>query len=242
MGVGTVINVVAIIMGAALGKVLGDRVPVRTKTLTTETLGAITLIGAANALLALWGDDLTASVPSGAPVLIILISLLIGGFLGSAIDLEARLEVLGERLRLRMSRVGDSGFVTGFVTASLIFVIGPLAILGSISDGMGNGIDQLVLKSTLDLFAAMAFASSYGWGVAFSAIPVAIYQGLWTVSGFFLGQILNELQIAAMTATGGILLFGIALKLLQIKNIAIGNLLPALAVAPILAAVAARFN
>jgi uncharacterized membrane protein YqgA involved in biofilm formation len=100
---------------------------------------------------------------------------------------------------------------------------------------MGTGIDQLILKSTLDFFAAMAFATSLGWGVAVSAIPVGIYQGVWTVIGFGLGEVLDGYQVDAMTIVGGIMLICIALKLLNIKNVAVGNLLPALAIAPILA-------
>jgi uncharacterized protein len=131
----------------------------------------------------------------------------------------------------------ESSFVEGFVAASLLFAIGPLAILGSISDGMGTGIDQLVLKSTLDFFAAMAFATSLGWGVAASAIPVAVYQGVWTVIGLGLGQVLDGYQIDAMTIVGGIMLLCIALRLLNIKHVAVGNLLPALAIAPVFALV-----
>jgi uncharacterized membrane protein YqgA involved in biofilm formation len=145
------------------------------------------------------------------------------------------LEAWGERLKRRFDRNSNSPFVEGFVTASLIFVIGPLAILGSISDGMSLGIDQLSLKSTLDFFAAIAFAAAMGWGVALSALPVGIYQGAWTAIGFGLGSILTDYQISAMTATGGILLLGISLKLLNIKQLAIGDLLPALALAPLLA-------
>ena len=128
---------------------------------------------------------------------------------------------------------GSSPFVDGFVSASLLFVIGPLAILGSISDGMGTGIDQLSLKSILDFFAAIAFAASLGWGVAASSIPVGIYQGAWTVVGFLLGNVLAQYQIDAMTIVGGLLLLSIGLRLLKIKEVAVGNLLPALAVAPI---------
>jgi uncharacterized membrane protein YqgA involved in biofilm formation len=139
------------------------------------------------------------------------------------------------RLKRRFDAQGESPFVEGFVTASLIFAIGPLAILGSISDGMSTGIDQLVLKSTLDFFASIAFAAALGWGVAVSALPVGVYQFAWTGIGFALGSVLSDYQVSAMTATGGILLLGIAFKLLNIKQIAIGNLLPALAVAPLLA-------
>ena len=130
----------------------------------------------------------------------------------------------------------SSDLVEGFLNSSLLFAIGPLAILGSISDGMGNGIDQLTLKSILDGFASMAFASSLGWGVAASAISVGIYQGLWTVSGLFLGNIMKDYQVDAMTITGGILLLGIGFRLLKIKDIPVGNLLPALFLAPLIAA------
>jgi uncharacterized membrane protein YqgA involved in biofilm formation len=112
-------------------------------------------------------------------------------------------------------------------------VIGPLAILGSISDGMGTGIDQLSLKAILDFFAAIAFAASLGWGVAVSAIPVGIYQGIWTLIGLLLGSVLAQYQIDAMTIVGGLMLLSIGLRLLRIKEVAVGNLLPALAVAPI---------
>jgi uncharacterized membrane protein YqgA involved in biofilm formation len=114
-----------------------------------------------------------------------------------------------------------------------LFVIGPLAILGSISDGMGTGIDQLTLKAILDFFAAIAFAASLGWGVAVSAIPVGIYQGIWTLIGLLLGSVLAQYQIDAMTIVGGLMLLSIGLRLLRIKEVAVGNLLPALAVAPI---------
>ena len=117
----------------------------------------------------------------------------------------------------------------------MLFAIGPLAILGSISDGMSNGIDQLLLKSTLDFFAAMAFATSLGWGVAVSAIPVGLYQGAWTLIGLGLGKILSGYQIDAMTIVGGVMLICIALRLLKIRSVAVGNLLPALVIAPLLA-------
>jgi uncharacterized membrane protein YqgA involved in biofilm formation len=168
-------------------------------------------------------------------LLVVLGSLLIGGLIGSALKLEDRLDTLGETLRIKFKASSDSPFVEGFVAASLLFAIGPLAILGSISDGMGTGIDQLILKSTLDFFAAMAFATSLGWGVAVSAIPVGIYQGVWTVIGFGLGEILAGYQVDAMTIVGGLMLVCISFRLLNIKNVAVGNLLPALAVAPLLA-------
>ncbi len=232
-GIGTVINIVAIILGSGLGILLGGKMSARTRTLLTDVLGITVILAATGALINLWSKRFIVSVPSGWTLLSILAALLIGGLIGSAMKIEDRLDRFGERLRLRFRASSESHFVEGFVSASLIFVIGPLAILGSISDGMSTGIDQLVLKSTLDFFTAMAFAASLGWGVAVSALPVGIYQGFWTLIGVGLGNILSGYQIDAMTATGGVLLAAIGLKLLKIKEIAVGNLLPALAVAPL---------
>jgi uncharacterized membrane protein YqgA involved in biofilm formation len=163
--------------------------------------------------------------------------MLLGGLIGSALSLENRLDSFGENLRKKFGASQESSFVEGFVSASLLFVIGPLAILGSVSDGASQGIDQLILKSSLDFFAAMAFASSLGWGVAASAIPVAIYQGAWTLIGLGLGSVLSQYQIDAMTICGGLMLVGIALRLLDIKKIPVANLLPALVIAPVLATI-----
>ena len=234
-GVGTIINVLAIISGASLGVLVGNRMNVRTRTLLTDVLGLVTLLGAASALIPLWSDRYVDGLPKGWTLLVVLGSLLLGGLIGSALKLENRLDSLGDRLRIKFKASGESSFVQGFVTSSLLFAIGPLAILGSISDGMGSGIDQLILKSTLDFFAAMAFATTLGWGVAASAIPVGVYQGIWTVIGLGLGAVLTGYQIDAMTVVGGLMLLCIALKLLDIKNIAVGNLLHALAIAPALA-------
>ena len=234
-GIGTLINVVAIIVGAVLGIFVGHRLSSKTRTLLTDVLGLATLLGAASALIPLWSSRYIDSLPTGWPLLVVLGSLIFGGLIGSALSLEDRLDHLGESLRMKFKASKESSFVEGFVTASLLFAIGPLAILGSISDGMSNGIDQLLLKSTLDFFAAMAFASSLGWGVAVAAIPVALYQGFWTVTGLGLGEILAGYQVDAMTIVGGVLLIGIGLRLLNIKHVAVGNLLPALAIAPLLA-------
>ena len=234
-GIGTLINVIAIIGGASLGIFIGHRLHSRTRTLLTDVLGLATLLGAASALIPLWSSRYVDSLPAGWPLLVVLGSLIFGGLIGSALRLEDRLDHLGENLRKKFKASKESPFVEGFVTASLLFAIGPLAILGSISDGMSNGIDQLLLKSTLDFFAAMAFASSLGWGVAVAAIPVALYQGFWTVIGLALGEILDGYQVDAMTIVGGVLLIGIGLRLLNIKHVAVGNLLPALAIAPLLA-------
>jgi len=234
-GVGTVINTVTIISGASLGVLVGNRMNTRTRTLLTDVLGLVTLLGAGSALIPLWSSRYIDALPQGWSLLIVLGSLLVGGLIGSALKLEDRLDSLGESLRLKFRASAESPFVEGFVAASLLFAIGPLAILGSISDGMGNGIDQLILKSTLDFFAAMAFATSLGWGVAVSALPVGIYQACWTIIGLGLGQILDGYQVDAMTVVGGVMLICISFRLLNIKNVAVGNLLPSLFIAPIFA-------
>jgi uncharacterized membrane protein YqgA involved in biofilm formation len=241
-GIGTLINVATIIGGASIGVLIGSKVNEKLRDLTTDILGLVTLLAAASALTPLWSSEYVDALPKGWALLVILGSLLIGALIGSALHLEEKLEVLGEDLRKRFKASKESPFIEGFVSSSLLFAIGPLAILGSISDGMGTGIDQLVLKSILDFFAAMAFATSLGWGVAASAIPVGIYQGSWTLVGIGLGSILSGYQIAAMTICGGLMLLCIALRLLKIKEVAVANLLPALAIAPLFALLVHQFN
>lgn len=234
VGAGTAINVIAVLVGAFVGIAVGRFVSVKLRELITDGLGLVTMLGAIASGVAVASAAFTSAIPNGATSMVVLASILIGGILGHLLRLEDRLEAFGEILKRRFGASGDNRFVEGFVNASLIFVIGPLAIMGAISDGLGTGIDQLLLKSGLDLFAAIAFASSLGIGVAASAIPVGIYQGAWTLVGVGLGNILSEAQVDAMTATGALLLGAIALRLLRIREIAVGSLLPALFVAPII--------
>lgn len=242
IGLGTAINLVAIIVGSAIGILAGSRIKSGSQRSITDVLGLITILGAVSALIPLWSRDFISALPQGAPLLVVLLTMLLGGLIGTALSLESRLDSFGETLRRKFKASEESPFVEGFVTASLLFLIGPLAILGSISDGMSQGIDQLLLKSSLDFFAAMAFASTLGWGVAASIIPLGIYQGSWTVIGWLAGNILEQYQIDAMTICGGLMLIGIGLRLLDIKRIAVGNLLPALFLAPIIATIAHSFN
>ncbi len=242
VGFGTAVNIATIIGGAALGVLIGSRMLLRTRTLITEVLGLITILGAVSALAPMWGSRYINALPKGWTLLAILGSLLIGGLIGSALNLESKLDSIGESLRKRFGAHEESTFVEGFVSAALLFAIGPLAILGSISDGMSTGVDQLLLKSSLDFFAAMAFAASLGWGVAAAAIPVGIYQGAWTLIGLGLGNVLSGYQIDAMTITGGLMLVCIGLRLLKIKDIAVGNLLPALFIAPLFVALLNSFQ
>ncbi len=145
--------------------------------------------------------------------------------------------VTGDRVagdRVARDGSGRLRFVEGFVTSSLVFCVGPLTVLGSLSDGLGNGAQQLVLKSVLDGFASIAFAASFGIGVMASALVVLVVQGSLTVLGAVLGSFVPEAHLLALTATGGLLLAGVGLRLLQVKPVPVGDLLPALLVAPFL--------
>ena len=234
-GFGTTLNIAAIIIGSVVGILIGKKLSEKFRRLITDVLGCVTAISAADALSSYWDVSLTQALPQGGAILVVVFSLLIGAAIGSWLKIEESLEVFGEKLKSKFDKKEESNFVEGFVSASLVFAIGPLAILGSISDGMGTGIDQLVLKSTLDGFTSIAFAASLGWGVTLSSLPVGIYQFIWTGIGISLGAILADYQIAAMTAVGGVLLIGISLRLLRIKDVAVANLLPAIALAPLIA-------
>lgn len=245
-GTGTLLNVVTVLVGASLGVALGSRLPARTRDSVTAGLGLVTLLVAGLSAAAVGDPVLAAAVGSSAVVLVVLGSVLLGGIAGSLLRLEARLEGSGAALQALLARGrpgGDRGrFVEGYVTASLVFCVGPLTVLGSLSDGLGRGIEQLALKSTLDGFAALAFASSLGWGVAASAVSVAVVQGTLTLAGVLLGDLLPEAQVAALTATGGLLLVGVALRLLRVAAVPVGDLLPALAVAPVLVTAVAAWR
>ena len=250
-GIGTLVNVLAVLLGTVIGVLVGHRLPQRTRDVVTDGLGLVTLLIAAFAAIAVADAQLIDAVGSSAPMLIVLGSLLLGGIAGSLLGIEDRLERFGgwlqRRLRRRLAGEGASGadrqrFIEGFVTASLVFCVGPLTVLGSISDGIGNGADQLFLKSALDGFAAIAFAASLGWGVGASALAVIAVQGSLTVLGAVLGDVLPDAHIAALTATGGLMLVGVALRLLRIRQVPVGDLLPGLVVAPLLTALVIAFR
>jgi uncharacterized membrane protein YqgA involved in biofilm formation len=247
-GLGTVINVATIVVGSLLGMTVGHRLPEATRSVVTDCLGLTTLLVAGLSAVKVTDPSLSSALGSGVPVLIVLGSLLIGGVIGSLMRIEGRLEDLAGVIQARLARrrrlvgAAESGqdrqarerFIEGWLSASLLFCVGPLTILGSLSDGLGKGIDQLTLKSVLDGFAAVAFATSFGVGVLASALSVAVVQGLLTLLGVVLGSMLPHAHIAALTATGGLLLVGIAFRLLRIREIPVGDLLPALIVAPLL--------
>lgn len=238
VGIGTVTNVATVVIGSGLGLLIGHRLGLRIRTTVTSALGLVTLLIAAQSAMAVSDDEFTTAVGDSAPLLIVLGALVIGGIIGSALRLESRLESFGGWLQGRLTR-SDGGqnrdrFIEGFVISSLVFCVGPLTILGSINEGLGNGADQLLLKATLDGFAALAFAASFGIGVMASAVSVGVIQGSLTLLGALLGSFMPDAHLAALTATGGLILIGVALRLLDLKIFAVADLLPALILAPLL--------
>ena len=247
-GLGTVINVATVIIGSLMGMAVGHRLPDRTRSVVTDCLGLTTLLMAGLSAAKVTDASLESAVGSGVPVLIVLGSLLIGGITGSLMRIEGHLEELAGVVQARLARrprlVGtqEAGqgrearerFIEGLLSASLLFCVGPLTILGSLSAGPGQGIHHTTLKSVLDGFASLAFLSSVGIGVLPSALSLRPARGRLTVLGVVLGSMLPEAHIAALTATGGLMLVGISFRLLRIREIPVGDLLPALIVAPLL--------
>jgi uncharacterized protein len=239
-GAGTLLNMATILVGSGLGVALRGRLPERTRSTVTDALGLVTLVIGGLNVAALGDERFRAAVTDSGTLLVVLGALLVGGIGGSLLSLEARLEATGAWLQRRLAGEGSgearARFVEGYVSASLVFVVGPLAVLGSLSDGLGRGIDELALKSTLDGFASLAFAASLGWGVAAAALSVGVVQGLLTLLGYLLGGLLPLALVASITATGGVLLLGVGLRLLAVKAVPVGDMLPALVVAPLLTA------
>lgn len=239
IGLGTVANVVTVAVGALVGLLFGSRIPDRTKDLITATLGLITLTLGLQSAFSMNSDALAGVVGKGG-LLVVIAALLFGGILGSWLRIEDRLESAADVIRARFARNGDAAqFVDAIVTPTLLFCVGPLTVLGSLSDGLGRGADQLLVKAVLDGFAAIAFASTLGVGVLFSAVLVGLLQGGLTLLGFLLGDFLPLAHIDALTATGGVILMALSLRLLKVKSIPVGDMLPALLVAPVIVQVAA---
>lgn len=225
---GTIINVVTVVIGGVLGAVLGGRLPERVRETVIHGLGLLVLvIGLQMAL-------------TTRNLLIVLASILVGGILGEVLDIQTRLDRVGQYLEERFARGGEAGlFTRGFVTATLVFCVGPLAILGAIQDGLLGDFNLLAIKSVLDGFAGLAFASTLGIGVAFAALPVLVYQGGISLLAMFVGTGLGAISrdtpwVVEMSATGGVLIMGISMVLLDLKRVRIANLLPAVLIAPLL--------
>jgi uncharacterized membrane protein YqgA involved in biofilm formation len=251
---GTLVNVAAVVAGGVAGSLLGGRVPDRVRTTLTDVLGVfVVVLGIADAL-GTFGDELAGALGRAA-VLVVLGSLLVGGLLGELLAIEDRLERLGAWLRERTARrpSGAGGaahgpgegqeedrararFIEGFVVTSLVITVGPLAVLGALQDGLLGDWTLLAVKSLLDGPVALAFASVFGIGVAFAALPMLVWQGGLTLLAAAVGDVVTAPMVAALGAVGGFLVVGIGLRLLELRQVRVANLLPALVIAPLVVA------
>ncbi len=233
--IGTLLNAIAVVVGATIGSMLGDRLPHRVRDIAIQGIGLVTLL--IGMQMALQAQNL----------LIVLASVVLGGAVGESIGIEARLDGLGAWLERRFGggasetdeeiETAAARFIRGFVTTSLVFCVGPMTILGALQDGLLGDFRLLSVKSLLDGFTSIAFASALGKGVYFSAVVVLVYQGgislLARALGAEIPDPLHTPAILEMTAVGGLLILGIGLRLLEVKQIRVGNLLPAVALAPL---------
>lgn len=212
---GTIVNAVAIIAGGLAGMFFGKALPEKMKSTVIQGIGlAVILIGLSMAL-------------QSKNTLVVIASLVLGGILGEWIDIELRLHQLGQFLEKFLAKYVKGGnFTKAFVSSSLIYCVGAMAIMGSLESGLKGVNDILYAKAMLDGVSAIVFASSMGIGVLVSAIPVFLYQGAITLSASLLQGLLSGPVVAEMSATGGLLIVGIGLNILEIKEIKVGNLLP----------------
>lgn len=219
------INVVAVLVGGGIGTLVGARLPEGMRETAMHAIGIVTLlVGISNFL------------PFDNP-LVPLVSVVVGLVVGESLAIEAALQRLGDALEKRFSR-GESPVSRAFVTTSLLFCVGPLTVIGSLEDGLRGDYDLLALKSALDFIAALTFASVLGWGVLLSAGTVLVVQGALTFGAGYLEPIVTDAMISATTATGGVLIIGLGLMLLGLKEVRVANMLPALVFAPLLVAAA----
>jgi uncharacterized protein len=227
--IGTLINIATVSVGGILGMTVGQRLPDRMRETLMHGLGLVTLVV---------GIQLVLKTQN---VLIVMGSILVGGVLGEWWRIDLGLEKASAWLHDRVARHASeramAHFTEGFITASLVFCVGPMTILGSIQDGLRGDYSLLAIKSLLDGFAALAFASSLGMGVIFSVVTILIYQGGITLLAGLAQNLLNNAMIAEMSASGGVMILAIGLLLLDLKKIRVANLLPALIIAPAIVAV-----
>ena len=215
MPLGTIINVLAVILGSFLGLCLKSRIPPKIHQRVFQGIGLATL---------LIGLQMALKVES---LILLIFSILFGAIVGEALDLEKRLDSLAEILKKKL-KSQSSSFTQGLITAFLIFCIGSLTILGALDEGIRGDHTLLLAKSTLDGFTSIALAATYGLGVMFSVIPMLIYQGTITLLARQFQNLFTPILINQLTAVGGILILGLGLNLLEIKQIKITNMLPAL--------------
>jgi len=230
---GTFLNIATVIIGGMIGLTFGARIPDKLKE---------TVIAAMGLFVSAMGIQMFLKTENP---LIVLGSLLIGTLLGEWLRIEDGLQNLGKVLEQRFSKESDDGsnkFVRGFLTASLLFCVGPMTILGSIQDGLTGDYNLLAVKSVLDGFAALAFSSTLGPGVLFSTIVILVFQGGISLLAAQLNALVTPSMMNELTATGGVILLGLAMSsLLEIKKMRVGNMLPGLLIAPLIVWVVSRF-
>lgn len=222
-GLGTIINTATVVFGGGCGVFFGRKIPNRVKDLVVQTIGLVTIgLGLSDVL-------------KTHNMVIPLVSLVAGGIIGEFLRIEAGLERLGTSLQKRFASGSDeSSFVRGFVTASLLFCVGPLTILGALEDASGKTPQLYIIKGTLDGFMSMILTAAHGIGAAFSALSVFVVQGLLTLGGTSIDAVLTERMQTEMFATGGFAVLAIGLNLLQLTKIRLGSLIPSLVVAPLI--------
>jgi hypothetical protein len=227
---GTILNVITVLLGTVIGVLIGSRMPPRIQGTLTDGLGLFTLVlGVAMGLRVLTDP---AVLPGDE--LAVLAAILAGGAIGELMRLQDALEGLGGWFQRRLSRKGEpSRIAEAFITASLVFCVGPLTILGSIENGLTGDTRLLAVKSLLDGVASIAFAAALGWGVALSAITVFVVQGGIAGGAFLLRDVMDERTILVVSAAGGVILLGVGLRLLDLRQVRVASFLPALILAPL---------
>ena len=229
-GLGTLINAGLVVLGSGLGVLIGDRIHEQMRITLLQVIGLVTIaLGVSDAI-----DTRNMVFP--------LVGMAVGALIGEVLAIESRLERLGERLQRRFARGagsdgGEGKFVKGFVTASALYCIGPLTVLGAIEDASGQTPQLYIIKGSLDGFVSIMFAAMYGIGVAFSALSVLVVQGSLTLGGAGLDAVLDDRMRTELFAAGGIAVIGIGLNLLQVTKIRLANLLPGLVITPVLVAI-----
>ena len=232
---GTLLNVATVLAGTIIGLLVGSRMSARMQSTLTDGLGLFTLVIGASMALSIF----TSPIAHPGDDLAVLGALLAGAALGELLRITERLDALGDWFQRRLARDGSPSRVSeAFVTASLIFCVGPLTILGSLENGLTGEIRLLAIKSLLDGVASIAFAAALGPGVALAAITVLLVQGGIALAAALFGSGLDERAILGISATGGLILIGVALRLLDVKRVRVASFLPALALAPLLLIVA----
>jgi uncharacterized membrane protein YqgA involved in biofilm formation len=223
VGLGTLINTATVLIGGMVGIAMGDKIPDRVRVIVVQVIGMVTI--------GLGLSDLLKTHNMVFPLL----GMVFGAVIGEVLRIEDRLEGIGEVIRKRFAKRQDPGrFISGFVTATLLFCIGPLTILGAIQDASGETPQLYIIKGTLDGFMSVIFGAIHGVGVLFSAVSVFVVQGTLTLFGTQLDSLLNDRMRIELFATGGLAVMAIGLNLLDIKKIRLGSLLPGLIVTPVL--------